>query len=295
MKYNIIIFGEVLFDVYPDNVEKLGGAPFNVACHLKALGCEPILITAIGDDKRGKKVKDAIKKWELKKSIITTYKNHPTGACNVINNNGVTSFEIPDKQAFDFIKIDDDTLKKLPKKSLLYHGTLALRSNVNTETLKIIKRTIDCYKFIDLNLRAPWWRKTDVLKLLKDIHILKLNKTEFITLFSKEVDRVSLKEVAHNYNLDAIMLTKGSEGAEIYTKEDLHLKGKKPLEKALVDEVGAGDAFSAVNILGLLNNWDFNEILERSLELASDICTIKGALPNNLNFYKKYIEKWGIK
>ena len=34
----IVIFGEVLFDCFDDNRHILGGAPFNVAWNLKALG-----------------------------------------------------------------------------------------------------------------------------------------------------------------------------------------------------------------------------------------------------------------
>jgi len=33
-----VLFGEVLFDHFPDGSEVLGGAPFNVAWHLQGLG-----------------------------------------------------------------------------------------------------------------------------------------------------------------------------------------------------------------------------------------------------------------
>ena len=33
-----IIFGEVLFDTFPDGTAVLGGAPFNVAWHLQGFG-----------------------------------------------------------------------------------------------------------------------------------------------------------------------------------------------------------------------------------------------------------------
>jgi fructokinase len=37
-----IVFGEVLlFDKFPEGVEVLGGAPFNVAWHLQRFGCAP--------------------------------------------------------------------------------------------------------------------------------------------------------------------------------------------------------------------------------------------------------------
>ncbi len=35
---DIVVFGEVLFDCFPSGEKLLGGAPFNVAYHLQALG-----------------------------------------------------------------------------------------------------------------------------------------------------------------------------------------------------------------------------------------------------------------
>lgn len=48
-KGNVVLFGEVLADIFPDK-SVLGGAPFNVARHLEAFGQSPILITRLGND-----------------------------------------------------------------------------------------------------------------------------------------------------------------------------------------------------------------------------------------------------
>jgi len=40
------IFGEVLFDQFPDGQQVLGGAPFNVAWHLQAFGLHRVLSVA---------------------------------------------------------------------------------------------------------------------------------------------------------------------------------------------------------------------------------------------------------
>ena len=50
MKHTIGIFGEVLFDCFPDGREVLGGAPFNVAWHLHAFGQSPVFVSRVGDD-----------------------------------------------------------------------------------------------------------------------------------------------------------------------------------------------------------------------------------------------------
>ena len=54
-KYPVVCYGEILWDVLPDRVVP-GGAPMNVAFHLKNLGINPALITRIGHDQEGKKL-----------------------------------------------------------------------------------------------------------------------------------------------------------------------------------------------------------------------------------------------
>ena len=41
-----LAFGEVLWDIYPEN-QYIGGAPFNFAAHFKKCGGEPHIITAV--------------------------------------------------------------------------------------------------------------------------------------------------------------------------------------------------------------------------------------------------------
>ena len=49
-----VIFGEVLFDVFPEEGNMvLGGAPFNVAWNLQAMGLAPHLVSRIGRDELG--------------------------------------------------------------------------------------------------------------------------------------------------------------------------------------------------------------------------------------------------
>ena len=48
-----IIFGEVLYDCFPDGQAVLGGAPFNVAWHLQGFGLNPLFISRVGDDPLG--------------------------------------------------------------------------------------------------------------------------------------------------------------------------------------------------------------------------------------------------
>ena len=56
----IISFGEIIWDVYPDQ-SVLGGAPLNFASHAHELGAEVAFLSAIGNDELGKLAINQIK------------------------------------------------------------------------------------------------------------------------------------------------------------------------------------------------------------------------------------------
>jgi fructokinase len=290
----VIIFGEVLFDVFESGEEKLGGAPFNVAWHLKGFGLEPLFISSIGCDERGKKVKTLMEKWQLKTDGIKELENYQTGVVNVYIDRKGPYFEIPYDQAFDHISIDINKNNLIAEGSnpLLYHGSLALRSEENINAINKLKSDLNPKIFVDINLRAPWWETSKILSLIRDAHYLKLNNYEIFDLFHVSINEKNLQELTNNYQLDCIILTKAEEGASIFTKNGDFFHAKKELENDLVDTVGAGDAFSAVAIYGLINNWEYKKILFSAVDFAAYICTIRGALPHERNIYEKFLNKW---
>ena len=61
-----------------------------------------------------------------------------------------------------------------------------------------------------------------------------------------------------------------------------------PTEVQVVDTVGAGDAFSAVFILGLTNDWPTDMTLDRAVEFAAAMCTVSGATVRDRGFYSRF-------
>jgi fructokinase len=293
LRKDILIFGEVLFDVFGAGEEKLGGAPFNVAWHLKGFGLDPLFISGIGQDKRGKRVLKLMTEWNMDKRGLYINEKSSTGVVNVFIDKKGPTFDIPFGQAFDHININDLSLFDITDiEPFLYHGSLALRSEENFNVLKSIKEMLSPEIFVDINLRTPWWKKEKVLKLIREAKWLKLNDIEFNELFNSNIDKVVLSNICYHFGLDSIILTKGEEGAEIFAETGCYLKAKNRVEKNIVDTVGAGDAFSAVFIYGLINKWDYNVALSRAVNFATDICMIRGALPSDIKFYKKHLDEW---
>jgi len=67
-----------------------------------------------------------------------------------------------------------------------------------------------------------------------------------------------------------------------------------PTRGEIVDTVGAGDAFSAVTILGLLQGWPLAELAKRAVDFAAEVCRMRGATANDQDLYQRCLRKWGV-
>lgn len=293
MEKRPIVFGEVLFDEFPDGSSVMGGAPFNVAWHLQGFGLQPLLVSAVGDDEAGKRVLDTMTAWGMDSSNVQILSAYPTGRVSVSLQDGQPAFDILDQQAYDHIRA-------LPDKSddfaLLYHGSLALRHAVCRNTLDKMVQALQLPAFIDINLRPPWWQKDDIEGLLLQAHWVKLNEHELAAIYGQDslpsAQWESLaRDMLDKFALQQVILTLGEQGA-CYIEREQTLRGAPVPVRQLQDTVGAGDAFSAVTILGLVRQWPGTQTLQRALAFASAICEQRGATATNTNLYQKFLEQW---
>lgn len=287
-----IIFGEVLYDVFEaDNKKILGGAPFNVAWHLHGFALQPRIITRIGQDVEGDEIYQTMQHWGMDTQLLQRDRQHPTGQVRVSLSHGSPQFEIPFEQAYDYIDSQPvlDTLQT-SECALLYHGTLALRHPTSRTCLQTIAATLQCPIFLDINLRPPWWEKNFVETAIKSATWLKVNEDEltvlmphFQTASTTSKDAI-LEELCQQYQLSMIIVTLGEKGALLKIPQQPLLTQTPPAVK-VVDSVGAGDAFSAVCIAGLLQHWSPECLLERALTFAAGVCQLRGATTTNRDFY----------
>jgi len=286
-----VIFGEVLFDQFPDGSSILGGAPFNVAWHLQAFGASPLLISRVGEDELGKGIHGAMKDWGMTTMGLQQDPDHPTGTVSVHLTEGEPSFEIVPDQAFDHI-----SAAKFPdmSPSLIYHGSLAVRNPDSAAALEEMLKRQRSPVFVDVNLRSPWWEINRILLLLEHARWVKLNAQE-IGLLVQRPGPVAEKAryLIEHLHLDMLILTFGGKGA-VCIKADGTMKKVQPKKVEVVDTVGAGDAFAGVVILGLLHEWPITTVLKRAQEFASAIVSNRGATTQDRDFYTFFIQKWGL-
>jgi fructokinase len=294
MKNNpIIVFGEVLFDHFSGDTKVLGGAPFNVAWHLQAFGQNPQFISRVGSDLAGNQIRSAMHLWGMNLDFLQRDSAYPTGQVQVTIKHGEPAYSILADQAYDHIQIQG--LDGIKHTGILYHGTLAARSPTSRKTLASLKVLHQGKIFIDVNLRQPWWDKTDVLGFIKDADWVKLNFHELQALQDDATNiKTSMEEFLFRYKLEGIIVTCGEKGALVLNNMGEFFSVSPSTSIGIVDTVGAGDAFSAILLLGLNLGWPLSLIMERAQLFASTMTGQRGATVNDLNFYRPFITSWQL-
>ncbi|HOK57204.1 MAG TPA: carbohydrate kinase [bacterium] len=280
----VLVFGEVLFDLIEGN-EYLGGAPFNLACHLKKIGMDVIFISAVGKDERGEKILKAMEKFNLSSEFIKIIDDVPTGIVNVKLNKNQPEFEIVYPGAWDFIELEEEKIRKLQNKKIemFCFGSLALRSDKTKNTFFRLNSVLkNCKKFCDINFRKPFYNKELVENLLKISDILKLNENELKETGEMFGIKGSYEEImsklSEKFNIEVICTTLGENGAIMFW--DYKFFKEEGIKVEVVDTVGAGDAFSAGFIKGYIEKLAPEEILKIANKLGAFVTSKRGAIPD---------------
>ena len=288
MKGRPCIFGEVLFDHFPDGTRVLGGAPFNVAWHLQAFGQRPRFISRVGRDPEGEAVREAMRTWGMDTKGLQIDPRHPTGWVSVLFDNGDPSYDIVHPCAYDAIE-------ELPQDrvgcGLLYHGTLALRDAISRQSAEALRAGGPEAVFVDVNLRPPWWHRDRVLSMVRRANWVKLNCDELELLSHSERGAEGFLD---DHDLQGLVVTRGSDGAELLTADGARHTVRPRDHVDVVDTVGAGDAFASVIILGLAEAWPLDTTLQRAQAFASALVGQRGATVTDANFYRPFVDAWKL-
>jgi len=282
-----IIFGEVLFDNFPNGEQVLGGAPFNVAWHLQAFGDQPCFISRVGEDASGNKIISAMHDWGMNTSAIQIDQVHQTGCVDVAVIENEPHYTITPDCAYDFM--DTVEIERSTNNRVLYHGTLAMRKAPTRDAYEKLVNDQTFSVFLDVNLRSPWWDKNEICAWLNRARWVKLNQQELAQLGSASTDiKKVMAQFQTQYDLELLIVTRGAEGAVIRTREGKLHEAAPPVIENFVDTVGAGDAFTAVFLHGLISDWPLTKILNAAQRFASAIVGLRGAVSKDPDFYRTF-------
>lgn len=276
----IVCFGEILWDKLPTG-KKPGGAPMNVAIHLKKHGAATQLISSVGDDEDGGDLRTFLAASHLSGEYVQTHKTLATGVVDVsLDEHQQASYIIKKPVAWDEIFWNDGIAGLTDEAEALVFGSLACRSEISRQTLMKLLDTSKCSIF-DMNLRPPHFEKHTLDVLMRKCDVLKINEHELDYLKNfYGLKGTSGNQLIHLGDLTAtntICLTLGENGAMILHKGKIFTH--PGFEVQVLDTVGAGDAFLASFIYGYLEQNPMDEILTRACATGALVASRRGANP----------------
>ncbi|MFW9824848.1 MAG: carbohydrate kinase family protein [Candidatus Thorarchaeota archaeon] len=291
---DVIAIGELLIDMIADTPgvslehqttfkRYAGGAPANFAVGIKRLGLNSGVISKVGNDFFGHFLLDTLQKENVdirQVKITNQYKTALAFVC--LDEKKTPSFSFYRSPCADIMLTEDEIDETyIESARLLMCGTVSMadepaRSAI-FKAITLAKKNglqIAC----DPNLRDDLWHFKDpreyIFKVLKDTDILlpSISEAEFITGEKGEKAVETLLELGPS----VIAITQGADGSSILTSEGTFSAPSYDVE--VVDTTGAGDAFAAGLIIGILTNMPIERIPYFANAVSALKITRKGAM-----------------
>ncbi|MFL5619295.1 MAG: carbohydrate kinase family protein [Gemmatimonadaceae bacterium] len=280
----VLCVGEVLWDSLPEGLF-LGGAPFNVACHLRATGTAVSMVSRVGNDRLGDEVLRRAARYGVGTDLVQIDDGLPTGFVRVhVDERGNGSYEICEPVAWDAIEATEALLARTAAARAIVFGSLAQRNATTRATLERLWRVAarDALMVFDVNLRPPFEDVESVRASLATANVVKLSDAELVRLcewfgWEDSNQRAMMRGLARQFDCAVVCVTRGSQGAALLHDGEYTEHPGFPAE--VRDTVGAGDAFLAVLLAGLLAGSSDAELLQHANLMGAYVVTQFGALP----------------
>lgn len=282
-----LVFGETIWDVYPDKCV-IGGAPFNFSAHTALLGGDVYLVTGVGRDELGDKALGYIKDYGIHDDFICR-NDKATGRCVVaLDERGVPRYNVLTDTAYDNIVLSGSAAEKMRalRPDVLYFNTLAQRNAVSRSTLLgIIDSVPFRHVFCDINIRPGCWSRESLSLCMEKTTIVKISEEEahFLTdcgLIAESGG--SFAESVHSAfpNLELLVYTMGAKGSIVYDfKNGTEVASGEPEQVEVVSTVGAGDCYSASFVYSYLSGVPIRDAVKEATERSNIVVANTEAIP----------------
>jgi fructokinase len=276
----VIIWGEVLWDQFPDGAQ-LGGAPANVAWHLGLAGGWARLVSRVGDDDLGRRATARLAEV-CDTSLVQVDPERETGVVEVTVVGGEPRYRLVPGRAWERIACTDDVIGALGEASVLVYGTLAQRTAAGLQGWRdgIAAAHGRCLKVCDVNLR-----KTEKPEIEEGVAVLAaLERADVVKVNDRELDVLAawlgwadpIAELRKRPRVVAV--THGARGATLYGEGGaVEIAGAAA--KPGGDNVGCGDAFLAILVHGMTLGWDLAASGNAAARWAAAVAEVRGATP----------------
>jgi fructokinase len=282
----VLCVGEVLWDALPAGLF-LGGAPFNVACHLRAAGLPVAMASRVGADHLGDEVRRRAAAYDIAVDLVQVDAALPTGFVRVtLDEAGDATYDIVAPAAWDAIAPTEALLRRAADARAIVFGTLAQRHPVARATIERLWDT-EALLVFDANLRAPHDDPAVVRRSLRRADVVKVTERELSRVaawFDLPGDArpgapllPTVAALAESFDCATVCVTRGRRGAALWQRGAW--TEHPGFEVEVQDTVGAGDAFLAVLLAGLLGGADAGALLQHANLIGAYVATQRGAVP----------------
>lgn len=281
MAHSVLCVGEVLWDALPMGLF-LGGAPFNVSCHLHQLGEEVVMASRVGDDALGHEALRRIRHRGMHDDGIQLDTTFRTGFVEVaLDADGTPDYTIVEPVAWDELEHTGALQAAAEQAGALVFGSLAQRRSPSRETIQALW-TSAARAVFDVNLRPPFVDRTIVARSLQAAHLVKMNDEELTQMVAwfdlAPSPRAAVEALSMQFDITAICVTRGKHGAMLWN--DGRWSEHSGYTVTVADTVGAGDAFLAGLLSGYLAGREDATILDEASRLGAYVATQMGPTPS---------------
>ena len=297
---SVLAFGELLIDFVALEmgvtvgdasgfVKAPGGAPANVAAAVARLGYPSAFMGQVGDDPFGRHLADVLANADVNIAGVTFSREARTALAFVSNTaDGDRSFMFYRHPSADMMMTPADVDRDvIDAYDAFHYGSITLiHEPARSALLVALDHALAQDKFIsyDPNLRLPLWEsagaaKAGMLSGLDYANLLKISDEELVFLTgSDDVGPLWRERMA------LICVTYGPKGAIVHLRDGATIK-KDGYRVQARDTTGAGDAFVAAMLTGILDHWDdyraaLPEILDFANAVGALTCLGEGAIPS---------------
>lgn len=281
----IAAIGEILWDLFPAGPQ-FGGAPANFACTAAALRPHEqttLLLSAVGEDELGQQALQHLKQRAVPTTLIQKH-HQPTGQVNItLDDAGVADYRFLNDCAWDHLQCTPAWKAAAEGLDAVCFGSLGQRNSVARRAIREVVNAMrpDAIKVFDINLRKPYDDLGIAGDSLNIANALKLNEDE-LPLLADHLqlagnDHDLMRDLAKRFDLTTVALTRGPHGAALFHRGQI--SDVPGIATTVVDTVGAGDAFTAAMVVGLLAGDDLDKINQNACELAAFVCSQAGGTP----------------
>jgi len=222
-----------------------GGCAANIAYNLKMLGGEPLIMATIGQD--GGEYLERFESLGIPTRAIRKIGHAYTAQCFVtadLDNNQINAFH-PGAMQFSH------------ENNVADAGPLRVAIIAPDGREGMLKHARDCAAqnvpfMFDPGQQLPMFSGAELIEFINQATYVAANDYEFEMLMDRT--GLTLPDIAGR--LDALIVTRGEKGSEIYAGGERH---EIPCVQAdaVVDPTGCGDAFRAGLLYGIVNGYDW--------------------------------------